>query len=261
MTKINVLDKGFIELVDVLGSDLTVVNAARVSFGKRKTELDSSDEKLIKYLASHEHLSPFRNCQIQFHCKVPEFVARQWYKHCIGTEYSIGSKDHGWNEISGRYVDASEFEFNIPTEYRKQSKSNKQCSTDELVSNSVDCSGTSFMDLNGWSRDYNQGDEVIPYSVSPEDIVQNVTDMCMEAYNLLVKHGVAKEQARMILPLNFYTEFYWTASLQAVTNFIQLRDHEGSQYEIREYAKAMRKLVEEKFPISLKYLLEDNNEN
>jgi thymidylate synthase (FAD) len=261
MTKINVLDKGFIELVDVLGSDLTVVNAARVSFGKRKTELDSSDEKLIKYLASHEHLSPFRNCQVQFHCKVPEFVARQWYKHCIGTEYSIGSKDHGWNEISGRYVDANEFEFNIPTEYRKQSLSNKQCSTDELVTGAVDCYGTSFMDLNGWSRDYNQDDEVIPYSVSPEDIVQNVTDMCMEAYNLLVKHGVAKEQARMILPLNFYTEFYWTASLQAVTNFIQLRDHEGSQYEIREYAKAMRKLVKEKFPISLKYLLEGNNEN
>lgn len=255
MTKIDVLDKGFIELVDVLGSDLTVVNAARVSFGKRKTELDSSDEKLIKYLIEHQHFSPLRNCQIQFHCKVPEFVGRMWLKHCIGAAFSIESKDHGYNEISTRYTDASTFDFYIPTEYRKQSKSNKQCSTDELVTGAVDCYGTSFIDLNGWGKEYTEGDEVTPDAVYPQDIVQNVTDMCMEAYNLLIKHGVAKEQARMILPLNFYTEFYWTASLQAVTNFIQLRDHEGSQYEIREYAKAMKKLVEDKFPISLKYLL------
>jgi thymidylate synthase (FAD) len=255
MTKIDVLDKGFIELVDVLGSDLTVVNAARVSFGKRKTELDSSDEKLIKYLAEHNHTSPFRHPQLSFHIKMEEASARQFYKSVVGCNFTPITKDHGWSEISGRYVDANEFDFYIPTEYRKQSKSNKQCSTDELVTGAVDCYGTSFIDLNGWGKEYTEGDEVTPDAVYPQDIVQNVTDMCMEAYNLLIKHGVAKEQARMILPLNFYTEFYWTASLQAVTNFIQLRDHEGSQYEIREYAKAMKKLVEDKFPISLKYLI------
>ncbi|MFN7311395.1 MAG: FAD-dependent thymidylate synthase, partial [Vampirovibrionales bacterium] len=99
--KIEVLDHGFVELIDALGSDLTVVNSARVSFGKRKTELDEADEKLIKYLAKHQHWSPFRHVQLQFHCKVPEFVARQWYKHVVGIAYTEGhgayTVDHAWN--------------------------------------------------------------------------------------------------------------------------------------------------------------------
>jgi thymidylate synthase (FAD) len=254
--KIDVLDHGFVKLVDVLGSDLTVVNSARVSFGKQKKELDDRDIKLIHYLAKHKHTSPFRHPQLSFHIKMEEASARQFYKSVVGCNFTPITKDHGWSEISGRYVDASDFDFYIPTEYRKQSKSNKQCSTDELVSGAVDCYGTSFMDLNGWSRDYTEGDEVVPDAVYPKDIVQNVTDMCMEAYKLLIKHGVAREQARLILPLNFYTEFYWTASLQAVINFIKLRDHENSQYEIRQYAQAMKELVSVKFPHSLEALLE-----
>ena len=130
--KIDVLDHGFVELIDTLGSDLTVVNSARVSFGKRKTTLEEQDEKLIRYLAKHQHWSPFRHVQLQFHCKVPEFVARQWYKHVVGIAYSEGGAmcvDHAWNEISLRYVDASEFHYYTPAGFRTQSASNKQAST------------------------------------------------------------------------------------------------------------------------------------
>ena len=100
--KSQVLDKGFIEVVDSLGNDLTVVNSARVSFGKRKTKFDKSDERLVRYLAKYKHYSPFRHLQVQFHIKAPEFVMRQWYKHVVGIETTsnASTKDHAWNEIS-----------------------------------------------------------------------------------------------------------------------------------------------------------------
>ena len=99
-----VLDKGFVEVVDTLGNDLTVVNSARVSFGKRKKYFDKNDRGLVRYLAKHKHFSPFRHIQVQFHIKAAEFVMRQWYKHVVGIETSSTSstKDHAWNEISGR---------------------------------------------------------------------------------------------------------------------------------------------------------------
>ena len=126
--KSKVLDKGFIEVVDSLGNDLTVVNSARVSFGKRKTKFDKSDERLVRYLAKYKHYSPFRHLQVQFHIKAPEFFMRQWYKHVVGIETTSNSstKDHAWNEISGRYVEYDE--FYEPTEFRKQSDDNKQAS-------------------------------------------------------------------------------------------------------------------------------------
>jgi thymidylate synthase (FAD) len=231
--RIQVLDHGFIELVDALGSDLTVVNSARVSFGKRKTTLDEQDEKLIRYLAKHEHWSPFRHVQLQFHCKVPEFVARQWYKHVVGIAYTEGhgayTVDHAWNEISLRYVDAGEFNFYTPQGgFRTQSESNKQASTDELIHNDVLMAG---------------------YKKHAEDT--------FALYKQLVEAGVAKEQARGVLPLNIYTEFYWTISLQALTNFIRLRTHAGAQYEIREYATALETLAQQVVPVSLKYLIEE----
>ena len=209
-----VLDHGFVELVDVLGSDLTVVNSARVSFGKRKTELDEQDEKLIRYLAKHQHWSPFRHVQLQFHCKVPEFVARQWYKHVVGIAYSEGGAmcvDHAWNEISLRYVDASEFHFYTPEGFRSQSPSNNQASTDAIVENDFSLQAA---------------------------YKQHAADT-FTLYQQLVNNGVAKEQARGVLPLSIYTEFYWTVSLQALANFIKLRTHEGAQYEIRCYADAL----------------------
>lgn len=221
---IEVLDHGFVELVDSMGDDLTVVNSARVSFGKRKTELSAGDKKLIKYLADHKHWSPFRHVQLQFHCKVPEFVARQWYKHVVGIAYTEQQTvDHAWNEISLRYVDASEFNYYVPDGLRKQSEDNKQASVDECVE---DPNG----ELLGAYRDHCQ--------------------QALDLYNRMVNAGVAKEQARGLLPLNIYTEFYWTVSLQALVNFIHLRQHPGAQYEIRLYADALEKLTRDVVPVS-----------
>ncbi|MBX2861075.1 MAG: FAD-dependent thymidylate synthase [Vampirovibrio sp.] len=231
--KIPVLDHGFVELVDALGDDLTVVNSARVSFGKRKESLSEGDQKLIKFLAEHKHWSPFRHVQLQFHCKVPEFVARQWYKHVVGIAYNEApTVDHAWNEISLRYVNASEFDFYAPAGFRQQSEDNKQASTDELVKD-------------------------------PEGkLKQAYHDHCQQALDLyenLIAQGVAREQARAVLPLSIYTEFYWTASLQALVNFIHLRQHPGAQYEIRAFANALESLTQLVVPVSYEYLLKQSH--
>lgn len=228
--KTTVLDKGFIEVIDVLGSDLTVVNSARVSFGKRKTELDQSDEKLIKYLIENKHYSPFRHVLVQFHVKAPEFVMRQWYKHVVGIETTSThpTKDHAWNEISGRYAKVKEDEYYTPMYWRAQSKDNKQASQGY-----IECGATAAA-----------------YSF----FNHAMTTMFQEYKNLL-DAGVAKEQARILLPLNIYTEVYWTASFQAIMNFIDLRDDDHAQWEIREYAKVMKEIMLEKFPIITKLWL------
>lgn len=224
-----VLDHGFVELVGFMGSDLTVVNAARVSFGKRKTVLSDGDKKLIAYLAAHKHWSPFRHVQLQFHCKVPEFVARQWYKHVVGIAYTDAmTVDHAWNEISLRYVDASEFKFYTPAGFRQQSENNKQASTDQLVP-----------DADG----------------KLSQLFINHCESSLQVYQQLLEQGVAREQARCVLPLNIYTEFYWTVSLQALANFIHLRQHAGAQYEIRLYADCLEHLARSVVPVSLEALM------
>ena len=219
--KTKVLDKGFIEVIDSLGNDLTVVNSARVSFGKRKSTWSASDRRLCKYLAKHKHYSPFRHLQVQFHIKAPEFVMRQWYKHVVGIETTSNSstKDHAWNEISGRYVPVVDF-YN-PSVWRKQSDDNKQASEgvlDDLQQARMNDAYNEFM---------------------------RQVDM---TYSRMIDAGMAKEQARIILPLNQYTEVYWTASFQAIMNFIELRDEKTSQIEIQEYAKAMKELMFDVFP-------------
>ena len=222
MIKSDVLDKGFIEVVDSLGNDLTVVNSARVSFGKRKEKFDKSDERLVRYLAKHKHYSPFRHLQVQFHIKAPEFVMRQWYKHVVGIETtSNGStKDHAWNEISGRYVPVEE--YYIPQIWRKQSDDNKQASEGVL--------------------DTEQNKKAIHYYETALTTTMNMYD------RLINDLGVAKEQARVILPLSQYTEVYWTASFQAIMNFIELRNEKTSQIEIQEYAKVLLQQMKEVFP-------------
>ena len=131
-TKHEVLDKGFVEVIDALGIDLTVANSARVSFGKRKNKYDRSDERLVRYLAKHKHFSPFRHLIVQFHIKAPEFVTRQLYKHVVGIETTSSSitKDHAWNEISQRYVPVDE--FYIPEVWRAQSEDSKQASSGKI---------------------------------------------------------------------------------------------------------------------------------
>lgn len=225
--KSDVLDKGFIEVIDKLGSDLTVVNSARVSFGKRKEKFDESDRKLVRFLAKNKHWSPFRHMMVQFHIKAPEFVMRQWYKHVVGIETSSSSptKDHAWNEISGRYVPVND--FYIPSNWRRQSENNKQASE-----GSID--------------DQTEANEVFNSSM----------DFMLNSYQKLLDLGVAKEQARMILPLNQYTEVYWTASFQAIMNFIELRDESTAQWEIQQYAKVLKELMYEVYPETTKIWFE-----
>ena len=221
--KKEVLDKGFVEVIDSLGNDLTVVNSARVSFGKRKEKFDNSDKRLVRYLAKHKHFSPFRHLQVQFHIKAPEFVMRQWYKHVVGIETTSNSstKDHAWNEISGRYVEVED--YHIPTVFRAQSDDNKQASEGEVE----DQKGT----LQSW-----------------EDSIAHAKIF----YDSLLRRGVAKEQARVVLPLSQYTEVYWTASFQAIMNFIELRDETTAQWEIQEYARILKELMFDVYPETTK---------
>ncbi len=210
---INVLDKGFVSLIDHLGDDLTVINSARVSFGVKKDSWDKKDEGLLNYLVKNRHDSPFRHTQLQFRVKAPEFIMRQWYKHVVGIAWGERTVDHAWNEISGRY--GRYIDFYIPETFRQQSKDNKQASTDEPVV---------------------ENDHI-------KSLYGMLLQLAETTYAEMLDKGVAREQARMALPVSFYTEVIWTTSLQAVLNFISLRDHTHAQWEIQEYAKAVRELV------------------
>lgn len=210
--KTPVLDKGFVRLVDVMGSDLSVVNSARISFAKESKEFTNKDEKLLKYLWKHKHTSPFRHATLQFHIKAPLFVIRQWQKHQVGC---------AWNEVSGRYVEF-DAEFYTPEKWRMQSQDNKQGSYGAIADQK-----------------------------EAHDYYEQALMVCVDEYNNLLNAGVCKEQARFVLPLSLYTECYWTASLQAVMHFLSLREDSHSQLEIQEYAKAVRHLSLEHFPTSL----------
>ena len=219
--KKEVLDKGFVEVIDSLGTDLTVVNSARVSFGKRHTKYTKGDKHLVKYLAKYKHFSPFRHMMVQFHIKAPEFVMRQWYKHVVGIETTSSSstKDHAWNEISGRYTPVTD--YYIPEVWRKQSQDNKQASEGEL-------------------NDLQQKRMTHLYERYLLDVER--------VYETMVNTGMAKEQARVVLPLSQYTEVYWTASFQAIMNFIDLRDEKTAQWEIQQYAKVMKEMMFDIYP-------------
>jgi len=219
--EIQVLNKGFVRLIDHMGSDLSVVNAARVSFGKVKATFEENDAKLVDYLAEHEHTSPFRHTALTLHVKAPIFVFRQWMKHRIGSEF---------NEISGRYVEFPEDEFFVPEVFRRQAKVNKQGSEGSI-------------DLADQAR------AVASYLESCRSAVAH--------YKELLALGVCREQARCVLPLALYSEVYWTVSLQAVAHFIRLRADAHAQWEIQQYAAAVRAVVEPLFPVGLKALLAD----
>ena len=223
--KKQVLDKGFVEVIDSLGSDLTVVNSARVSFGKRKEVYDKSDRALVRFLTKHKHFSPFRHMMVQFHLKAPEFVMRQWYKHVVGAETtsSYPTKDHAWNEISGRYTPVTD--YYIPEVWRKQSEDNKQASEGKLDN----------LQQKRMAHLYER------YLLEVERV-----------YDTMVKSGMAKEQARVVLPLSQYTEVYWTASFQAIMNFIELRDETTAQWEIQQYAICLKEMMYDIYPETVK---------
>ena len=219
--KIKVLDKGYIEIVDSLGDDLTPVNAARVSFGGRSEEFTNKDKRLSKFLIKHKHFSPFRHQHAMMIIKAPEFVMRQWYKHIVGIETTSSSstKDHAWNEISGRYVEVEDFYY--PEIWRKQSEDNKQASDGQL-------------------DELQQKRMALCYS----DYMKSVE----HTYDKMISAGMAKEQARIVLPLSQYTKVWWTASFQSIMNFIELRDEPTSQWEIQEYAIALKTIMLDVFP-------------
>lgn len=221
-TKISVLNCGFVKLVDYMGSDLSIVNAARISFGKTKEHWDDSDTKLINYLAKHGHTSPFRHTALTFHIKAPIFVFRQWMKHRVASEF---------NEISGRYVDFAENEFYIPKLFRQQAKENKQGSCGEIEHKN---------------------------STIAQEVFLKACHSSIQQYKFLINLGVCREQARCILPLGLYSEVYWTAGLQAVAHFITLRTHSHAQWEIQQYAKIIYSLTKQIFPYGLKVLLGSN---
>jgi len=221
--KINVLDKGYIEVVDVLGDDLTPVNAARVSFGQRSKTFEGKDQALTHFLIKNKHFSPFRHQHVMMIIKAPEFVMRQWYKHVVGIETTSThpTKDHAWNEISGRYIAYED--FYEPTEFRAQSDDNKQAS-----------------------------EGLIEEQSKANQYWKEAQDKSVDSYNKLLKMGVAKEQARSILPLTVYTKVWWTASFQSIMNFIDLRDEKTAQWEIQQYAKVLKEIMLEVFPETTK---------
>jgi thymidylate synthase (FAD) len=220
--KIPIGNGGFVELLETFGDDLTVVNAARVSFAKETNEFQPRDAKLIKYLADHNHVTPFFHPQARFRIKMPLFVAREWYRHQIG---------FARNEVSRRYVDSPP-ECYIPEEVdiRERDKNLKQGSKDTAVSNSIDAQGE----------------------------ISSITNACMESYNKLLQMNVAPEVARMVLPQSMYTEFIETGSLAAYARLCGLRLDPSAQKEIRDFATAVDSLMREKFPVSWASLIKED---
>jgi len=224
--------------VDHMGSDLSVVNAARVSFGKKSEGVlswvaygdklakpvfvpNEADTKLIHYLANHGHYSPFGHCFASFHIKAPIFVARQLVKH----EYLR------MNEISRRYVD-SEPEFYVPDVWRGRSKDKKQGSSKETISEV-------------WMQDYGEN-----WKGDPSFIASAKAESDCMFYNSLIQSGVAPEMARMVLPQSMYTEWYWSGSMDAFANMCNLRLKEDTQYETRLVAQQIDKVMGKLYPVS-----------
>jgi len=205
-----------VELIDTMGTDLTVVNAARVSYSKTKDAFDVvKDEKLIKYLAEHNHWSPFAHASLQFRIKAPIFVARQLVKHQVGLV---------WNEVSRRYVDFPP-ELYKPETWRGRPKNSKQGSDGEI-----------------------KLDQTIEYSM------ESAMESCLITYNTLLDKGVAPEQARMVLPQSMMTEWYWSGTLYAFSRICNLRCKPDTQKETRDVADMINRLCDSKFPRSWKAL-------
>ena len=215
MNKIEVLDKGHVELVDCMGNDLTVVNAARVSFANHKEEFEDKDEKLIRYLAKHNHWTPFAHPQITLRIKAPVSIRTQFFKHKQGFVE---------NEVSRRYV-TFEPEFYIP-KWRSSPSGGAKQGSDDFIKDA----------------------EFLTH------VYADAVEQTMNVYLSLIEMGVAPEQARFSLPQGMYTEWYWTGSLAAYARFYKQRIDEHAQWEIREYADAVGKIIEPQFPVSWKEL-------
>lgn len=221
---VGVLDHGFVRLVNSMGSDLDIVRSARVSYNAdwrdNYSHEENKDEKLISYLLRNKHTSPFESVVFTFEIKCPIFVARQWHRH----------RTWAYNEVSARYTELPE-EFYLPEEkyLTLQSKANKQMRTE----NQIEASGL------------------------VRDAIKAHCENAFALYKSFLNEELARELARMVLPLNTYTRFFGTVNLHNLLHFLRLRLHPHAQYEIRVYAQAIGSIIEQIVPVTMKYFLED----
>lgn len=202
-----VLDKGFVRLIEFMGGDRGVVQAARVSVGQG-LKGEEKDRNLINYLIRNQHMTPFEHAVFKFHVKCPIFVARQWFRHRWGS----------YNEISGRYTEFKE-EFYLPQHYRKQVSKNYEFKSFET-------------------------DEVHIF----DEEISSFYEKAFNLYKSLMERKVARELARIVLPLSLYTQFYWTVNARSLMNFINLRADKHAQWEIRQYALAIAIIFRDLMP-------------
>ena len=211
---VRVLDHGFVRLDDAMADDLSVVNGARVSFARRKEEMDESDEGLIRFLMRDRHGTPFEHNSFRFHIRTPIFVAREWFRHRVGS----------FNEFSMRYARATD-EFYVPEAEDVRSQVGKPGAYSfEPVSAEV--------------------------AETTREELAAVYETAYAAYERLTELGVARELARSVLPVGAYTEFYWTVNARSLMNFLSLRASEHAQREIRRYAEACEVFLAEKMPVT-----------
>lgn len=216
-----VLDKGYVRLFDSFGSDLSVVNAARVSYDKRSEKFSEKDAKLLRYLLKNNHSSPFRHAGVSFEIYAPLIVARQWWKYAVASSHI--DDQNGWNESSRRYI-TEEVEFYTPAadQWRSAPENSKQGSGEELDAS-----------VGGhWT-----------------DRLLSLQEAGKYYYELAIKSDIAPEQARLFLPAySMYVRWVWTTSLQGVLHFLDQRLADHSQWEIRQYASAVEQHVVDLFP-------------
>jgi thymidylate synthase (FAD) len=234
---VKVLDKGYVRLVDTLGDDLSVVNAARVSYAKESLEFDERDERLLNFLFREGHTSPLRHAALTFEVYAPLMVARQWWKYAVGSTHT--EDQHGWNESSRRYITENE-EFYLPneTQWRYAPENSKQGSGGKIP----------------WRTHI---DEPEPRDDGGFDgnslsgILKWWQEKSITLYKELLDSGVAPEQARLVLPANgMYVRWRWTISLAGVLHFLEERLGHDAQFEIQEYARAIETLVNIQFPMT-----------
>ena len=216
---IDIYDDGIgrVDYVNHMGDDLTVVNSARVSFGVEKEELDGRDRKLINYLIKHRHTSTLEHNLITFRFTVPMYVRSQHHRH----------RTWSYNEISRRYTDVN-IKFYEPHSFRTQHKSNRQASNIEGLINPVLSCGSDCDEMVGMHH-----------------------QMSLDLFNRMIDAGVCREQARGVLPQNLYTEYYGTVNLSNLLKFIDLRTHEGAQWEIQKVAEACLEIATDLFPVTV----------
>ena len=217
---------GKVQYIDHMGSDLTIVNSARVSFGVNKTKLDKRDKKLVNYLVKHRHTSTFEHNVITFKFTVPLFIRSQHHRH----------RTWSYNEISRRYTD-KDLRFYEPTEFRSQHKSNRQASNPDETCNPM---------LKIYSPACSN-----PVPVLASKVISNHHKSCVKLFDDLLDAGICREQARGVLPQNLYTEYYGTVNLNNLLKFVDLRIHEGAQWEIQRVAEACQEIAEQLWPVAV----------